>query len=542
MKIKKVMVGNHKIAFIENRFSDNLNIISSDDNNKGKTIVIQSMMYALGNEPIFPNTFDYKNYYHIVELEINSNIIVSICRKCNSFIIKYKGSLSIFDNLSEFKYFVSKKLFTLPYIIKDNRKKLVDPMLFFQMFFVGQDNKDTSNILLKGYYNKNDFVNMLYSYSGINPFDNSDLEESDIKKSIKKLKKEKRELLKQNKILNSSFAAVKVASKANDRLRFEEKLLEIEKIKKIVIELNSKRNNAISRKYKNEVTLKELRSLNRSLAAGELHCLDCNSSNIGYSTADKSYTFDITSVDIRSQILSSIAEKVEVYQEEIENITKDLNEKQNELRLVLSDDDVTLESLLIIKPDLLKSNDADSELITLDDKIIEFNNLLLINDKSSKADVDKRNALLDNITSSMDEFYKRLEPKSRMIIKDLFSTQHSVYSGCEGPEFYLSKLYSLAKNLNHNFPIIMDYFRDGELSSPKEKLVIELFEIFKNQIIFTATLKDEELGKYDNMNNINHIDYSPHIPHHLLSVEYVSDFLDYCDKFSLNIIPKSNQT
>ena len=46
MKILRVAVGNSKEAFIESRFTEGLNIISSDDNNKGKTIVIQSMMYA----------------------------------------------------------------------------------------------------------------------------------------------------------------------------------------------------------------------------------------------------------------------------------------------------------------------------------------------------------------------------------------------------------------------------------------------------------------------------------------------------------------
>lgn len=50
MKIRKVAVGNAAEAFIEGNFTNGVNIISSDDNNKGKTIVIQSMMYALGNE------------------------------------------------------------------------------------------------------------------------------------------------------------------------------------------------------------------------------------------------------------------------------------------------------------------------------------------------------------------------------------------------------------------------------------------------------------------------------------------------------------
>ena len=71
MIIKKMAVGNKDEAFVENDFNEGVNIISSDDNNKGKTIVIQSMMYALGNDPTFPTSFDYKSYYHYIEFEEN---------------------------------------------------------------------------------------------------------------------------------------------------------------------------------------------------------------------------------------------------------------------------------------------------------------------------------------------------------------------------------------------------------------------------------------------------------------------------------------
>ena len=37
MKILKVAVGNSNEAFIEDKFTEGLNIISSDDNNKGKS-------------------------------------------------------------------------------------------------------------------------------------------------------------------------------------------------------------------------------------------------------------------------------------------------------------------------------------------------------------------------------------------------------------------------------------------------------------------------------------------------------------------------
>lgn len=46
MKIKSIALGNTEEAYVEERFSDGVNIIFSDDNNKGKTLVMQGMMYA----------------------------------------------------------------------------------------------------------------------------------------------------------------------------------------------------------------------------------------------------------------------------------------------------------------------------------------------------------------------------------------------------------------------------------------------------------------------------------------------------------------
>lgn len=43
MIIKKIAIGNSTEAFVEDGFTDGLNIISSDDNNKGKTIAIANL-------------------------------------------------------------------------------------------------------------------------------------------------------------------------------------------------------------------------------------------------------------------------------------------------------------------------------------------------------------------------------------------------------------------------------------------------------------------------------------------------------------------
>ena len=70
----------------------------------------------------------------------------------------------------------------------------------------------------------------------------------------------------------------------------------------------------------------------------------------------------------------------------------------------------------------------------------------------------------------------------------------------------------------------MDYFRDGELSSYKEDRVIKGFSELKNQIIFTATLKNEEMSKYRDRKGINGIDYSVNKESHILMQDNVPEF------------------
>ena len=56
MNIDMIAIGNANEAYIESRFSKSINIISSDDNNKGKTIIIQAILFCLGNVPVFPSS------------------------------------------------------------------------------------------------------------------------------------------------------------------------------------------------------------------------------------------------------------------------------------------------------------------------------------------------------------------------------------------------------------------------------------------------------------------------------------------------------
>lgn len=165
MRIIETGCGNAHEAFIESRFTPGVNVVFSNDNNKGKTIIFQAMMYALGNDPIFPSGFDPKLYYFYTAIENNGETYLFL-RKGNSIAVKHGDDVSVFTDTSELKYYVSSNIFPLPYIVKDNYQKLVDLSLFYQLFFVGQDRRDPSNIFNNGYYNKQDFTNMVFALAG----------------------------------------------------------------------------------------------------------------------------------------------------------------------------------------------------------------------------------------------------------------------------------------------------------------------------------------------------------------------------------------
>ena len=52
---------------------------------------------------------------------------------------------------------------------------------------------------------------------------------------------------------------------------------------------------------------------------------------------------------------------------------------------------------------------------------------------------------------------------------------------------------------------------------------------------FTATLKEQELGKYDNIEDVNHINYLSHIPFHLLRESFVQLFDEFLEELNIEI-------
>lgn len=537
MKILKVAVGNAHEAFIEDDFTDKVNIISSDDNNKGKTIVIQAMMYAMGNEPTFPTSFEYQKYYYYVEFE-EKRQVYKVCRLGNGFALKKSSIVLIFDNVAEFKRYWNKEISPLPRIVKNQMLKIVDPVLFFQIFFVGQDKKDTSNIAHRGLYNKQDFMEMLYAYEGLGSEQLSQESIDKIKRKITELSDERKTVLQQHKILKSKKLPVSYLSTESDRIAFGEKVASLEKIQAKITELRKQRSSASTRKSKWEYTINELKSLNRTISCGELRCMDCNSTNISFSTGEimkTSYSFDVSTVEMRKEIIESISEKISAYSEEIERITNEISKEQGKLQDLLNDESVSLESIVVYKKDIFSAADAEKKIKELNDEIEKLKGQLIIDENESHATQAQRDKLHADILKRMNELYKQIDPDGNIVYTDIFSQKDEVYSGSEATVFHIVKLFALKDILKHEFPIVVDSFRAEDLSTGKENAVLDIAKKYKDQIIFTTTLKSEEIGKYDLMEGINHIDYQPHTPSKILDVANVKDFEKLLEQLSIRV-------
>ncbi|RJE47196.1 MULTISPECIES: hypothetical protein [unclassified Dehalobacter] len=532
MIVRAIFIGNTDEAYAFENFNSGLNIIFSDDNNKGKTIVIQSIMYCLGNIPAFPTSFAYEKYFHILYVEHNEEL-VKICRRAKNFVIKKGEEYAVFDNTAEFKRYWNKNIQTLPVIEKDSVLRIVDPELLVQLFFVGQDKKTTSDIVNKGWYRKNDFYSLLYAMAGINNCNASVEDVDNIKIKIKDLKAEKGILLKENKILKEHNTAFEYLSATNDKIALENTFKEMERVKDKLLALKKARANAVSRRTKNELTQKELRSLNRTMKTGQIACLDCGSKHIAYESADSEFSFDISTSTMRKQILDAVQEKIDIYNEEIDRLNKEIIICQRELDSSLQVDDISIEALLVVRQELESAKNADQRVSEIDLELQKLGEQL--EKKEALVDYGERKCenLLTNVVESMNEFYKAVDIANENAYSDIFTSRDKIYSGSEATEFHLARMYAFEKILQHGFPIIVDSFRAEDLSSEREKKALQKLSELTNQIILTTTLKEEEENKYVNNLEVHSIDFSGHVTNKILTTEYVERFLTAANEMSV---------
>ncbi len=533
IKINGFAIGNKVESFVFDDFKDKINIIHSDDNNKGKTILSQGVFYALGNTPIFPAGFEnYEEYYFVVQLEIDGRIL-NICRKKDFFIVN-DGKISSFDSVNDFKRYFDSNILSLPYILKNGAKQKAGLELFYEMVFLPQDKRTTSNIINKGRYNKEDFYEFLYSFMNCNDESNPELIEK-YKNEILELDQSRKVLKKQSSLLKSKSIEASFATYTASKTRIDNKLKLIEKCRDSISELVNSKNRLLNKITKNELLFKELTSLNYNLEAGKLVCAECHSDKIYFESKQEAIIFDISDNDTRSQIKDIISDRIQVCREDINDIDARLHEKRNELAELMKDEDVSMENLMFYKKQIVDASLLDTQILQIDEKI---NNLKSKIKESSVHDEKTKNTKADILNSFLTEMknaYNFIVPDDPIEINDIFTKANVNFSGCQQSIFLLSRLYAAKKIMKLNFPLYIDDFRDGELSTTKEKVLLDLLKKLDCQVILSCTLKDEEGDKYYNIPDVHSISFDYVEPFHLLNKDYNKKFFDILKKFNIDL-------
>ena len=533
MIIKEIGFGNTTEAYIENRFENKVNIIFSDDNNKGKTIVMQGLMYSIGYESIFPSGFDYKEYYFYSKLEINKRIF-KFLRKKNKFIIIIENeTFHICDSVSEFKHYFSKNIILLPKIFKDTQNRMVDLTLFYEIFFIGQDNRSPSDLISKRQFNKQDFENMLYSYMNIESLEVDKLNIDKVKEKIKEKKIEQKSLRKKLKIKNENPDIAKLVSKSYDSEEFKLKRKKLGEVTKKISALKGTRTRETNRKIKLETLLTELNLLNRKLDDGTVKCADCGSEKIIYSNKD--FDFDMSNIEVRSNIINSINENIKMKDELIQEYTYDINNEQDLLEEELETTPKNFKEIILYQDEILSEYSIDSKLFSVITDIESLNKQFKLLNYTENIKIEDKQKLLNAILDEMKNKYKNINPNGNLEFNTLFAKKDTTFSGSEGQEYYFSKLMALNNILEHKLPLLVDSFRDGELSTTKEQKMLDDYKALGRQVILTATVKKEEYSsdKYISDTELNVLDYSNHSDSKILQEKYVDKFLNILKSFNI---------
>lgn len=522
MIIKSIALGNVEEAYVEERLTDGVNIIFSDDNNKGKTLVMQGMMYAMGNQPIFPKGFNYRSYYFYCKAEINGEEI-GFLRRDSSFLVKRQGAQYSFDNVTELKYFfVDENIFNIPQISKDEHMVIADLNLFYELFFIGQDKRNPSNTINSGYNNKKDFVNMLCSLNGYPLMDMEEINEEN-KQRIQQLKADIAATKKLLKLLKKNPDVSGYVDKYGDSSQFDTFRIKVKKLHNEIAEYKKRRNLEYNRKEKLESLVQELNSLNREIEQGNVICAKCGSDKIIYKS--KGMSFEVSNSYVRKQVLSSIAYQISQKEEIIREYSYQLQQLQDELKKILQEVPVELHRILLFSEMILSEIDYDNKLKDLCEQL----EVLQANDKSisdsEKEAKQKCKEMKEDIVSRMNKLYREVDPQGRTFFDDIFTKRDETYSGSEEQEYYYSRVLAINDYFNHSYPLLIDCYRSGEISSQKEDIMIKNFISRKKQVIITSTLKKEEYtaNKYDQYKgNANVIDYSNNESSKLLQSQYVA--------------------
>ena len=233
--------------------------------------------------------------------------------------------------------------------------------------------------------------------------------------------------------------------------------------------------------------------------------------------------------------MQSIQYQITQKNELINEYTTIINKAQDNLKNTLTEIPEEFQTILLYKDEILSEKEYDNQLMLLNKELEELQHSIVTNEEQDKQSKEEYKNLKSDIIDKMNYYYRYIDKQGKLVFSDLFTTKNLIYSGSDEQEYYFSRTLAINDCLKHKYPIIIDYYRGGEISTNRENLMIECFKNSNKQVIITSTLKKEEYSadKYSNIQNINVIDYSPNEDSQILTPLQNECFKRILDSFGI---------
>jgi len=241
---------------------------------------------------------------------------------------------------------------------------------------------------------------------------------------------------------------------------------------------------------------------------------------------------------VRRNIIESIKKQIYSFIQQIAELENIVAAKQQELNGRLRKSPPELVDILTCREIIRTYDEDEARLIQLYGEKERLETSIKFHQKQQDNDLKKQGETKKRILDTMNALYKAIDPDGTQEYKDFFTTKNMTFSGSEEQEYYFARTVALFKNLRFNYPIIMDCFRKGELSSQKERLMIDEYKNTGLQVILSATLKDEEYSsetKHYEIEGVNAIDYEVNPNSHILQRQHAAGFMTLVKSFGVMI-------
>ncbi|MFD1445789.1 coiled-coil domain-containing protein [Oceanobacillus profundus] len=508
-------------------FQDGVNIITSRDNQVGKSTIMKSLYYSMGAEVFFSERFKVKTKVHILEFSIDKDTYTNIrynniviIQKNKKQIVKCTNSTQLSETLNEifgFSIFIENKqqefvlappaYYYIPYYIdQDNgwtkdinsfdklsqfNKSKRDKIYYYHLSILNDDyskglsEKEKLTVKINGFKKKQSEITALLQYIKKN------ISKIDLTYNLESIEVQKQELLKKYKEYSYDLNNLR-----REILEYQEELFKIDNIL-VNLESTVKENSNIKKHLKHQFDI----NCPYCKQTFEVQAKDILKINYNIEDLQKTKLEMISLKEKISKKLDSLQRKFVSFEEqliEIENETLDVDYTFDEV-IKYKGIQETQKQLNI---DLVENNsnliDSEEKLKPINKRITEWNK------KIKEADERYKEVLTVNLME-----FNTLE---NTLPKKVTIGTGIIASGSGQIRVNLSRVYSFLELMEEynseglKFPLVIDSPKGGEQSKSNSELILELItktKDIKNQIIL-ATIDFDSFYK-DDLKNFNKI-------------------------------------